>query len=90
MSVREVADDEAWGKSPSGLARCPCSYYYSLMKDTPDVQVDVEAAEIEALRRAIAVADEAAKAGRVVSHDRVRPWLLDLAQGKRTPRPTPE
>jgi hypothetical protein len=25
-----------------------------------------------------------------VSHERVRPWLLHLAQGKRGPRPKPE
>ena len=38
----------------------------------------------------VAEAEAAAQAGRVVSHDRVRPWLLDLAQGERTPHPKPE
>jgi hypothetical protein len=60
------------------------------MADMPEVQTDLDAAELEALRRAVAEADEAVQVGRVVSHDRVRPWLLDLAQGKRTPRPKPE
>ena len=43
-----------------------------------------------ALSHHVAEAEAAAQAGRVVSHDRVRPWLLDLAQGERTPHPKPE
>jgi hypothetical protein len=60
------------------------------MADTPELHTNLENAELEALRRAVAEADAAAQAGRVVSHDRVRPWLLNLAQGKRGPRPKPE
>jgi hypothetical protein len=60
------------------------------MTDIPEPYADLDDAELEALRRAVAEADAAAQAGRVVSHDRVRPWLLDLAQGKRSPRPKPE
>jgi predicted transcriptional regulator len=60
------------------------------MADTPELDANLDDAELEALRRAVAEADAAAEAGRVVSHDRVRPWLLGLAQGRRAPRPKPE
>jgi hypothetical protein len=60
------------------------------MTDIPEPDADLDNVELEALRRAVAEADAAAQAGRVVSHDRVRPWLLGLAQGKRSPRPKPE
>ena len=60
------------------------------MDDTSELHTNLDDAELEALRRAVAEADAAAQAGRVVSHNRVRPWLLDLAQGKRTSWPKPE
>lgn len=60
------------------------------MVDTPELGGNLDDAELEALRRAIADADAAAQAGRVVPHDRVRPLLLDLAQGSRASRPKPE
>jgi hypothetical protein len=49
-----------------------------------------EEAELEALRRAVEEGIEAADAGRVVSHERVRAWLLDLAHGKSADPPEPE
>jgi hypothetical protein len=58
--------------------------------DTTQLHPDLNDIELEALRRAVAEADAAARAGRIVSHDRVRPWLLGLAQGKRTLRPKSE
>lgn len=40
------------------------------MVDTPELDGNLDDAELEALRRAIADADAAAQAGRVVSHSR--------------------
>ncbi|WP_448190225.1 hypothetical protein [Azospirillum sp. sgz301742] len=45
--------------------------------------------ELEQLRAAVEEARAAAKRGDVVPHERMREWLLDLAQGKMTDPPLP-
>ncbi len=40
-----------------------------------------------ALEQAVADARQAADEGRLVPHERVRKWLLDLARGIQSPRP---
>lgn len=60
------------------------------MTETSPSPVDREIEELDALRRTVDEAEQAVRDGRVVSHERVRPWLLELARGNRTPRPKPE
>ncbi|HYG89215.1 MAG TPA: hypothetical protein VD978_23485 [Azospirillum sp.] len=45
--------------------------------------------ETDQLRAAVEEARAAAKRGEVIPHERVREWLLDLAQGKTTEPPLP-
>lgn len=56
----------------------------------PDTEVnsifDIEADEAHEARLD-AEAMAAARAGRVVPHERVREWLMKLAKGERVPRP---
>jgi len=47
-----------------------------------EIDEEVEARAIEEARADVA-------AGRVVSHERVREWLLRLARGEKVPPPTP-
>ena len=45
--------------------------------------------ELEQLRAAVEEAREEVRRGNVIPHERVREWLLDLAQGKITEPPLP-
>jgi len=65
------------------------AYNAVMSKSTAPVLSDEEA-ELEALRCAVEEGIAAADAGRVVSHERVRTWLLNLAQGKDVDPPEPE
>ncbi len=49
-----------------------------------------DAAEREALRAAVERGRADAAAGRVVPHERVREWLLDMAAGGNAPLPQPD
>jgi predicted transcriptional regulator len=49
----------------------------------------IEEQETERLRSAVEEARAAMRRGKVVPHERVREWLRDLAEGKRTPYPRP-
>lgn len=51
---------------------------------------DDDAAERGALRAAVERGRAAAAAGRVVPHERVREWLLDMAAGGDAPLPQPD
>lgn len=64
--------------------------YNPTMGDHAAQALSDEEAELEALRRAVEEGIAAADAGRVVSHERVRAWLLDLAHGKYADPPEPE
>lgn len=60
------------------------------MSDTPSApETDLDALEQRALERAVALADAEIERGEVVEHERVRAWLLDLAQGLDRPAPGP-
>jgi predicted transcriptional regulator len=61
-----------------------------MTENAPMIDARDRDVEAEALDRAVAQAREAVARGRVVPHERVRVWLLDLARGHRTPRPRPE
>jgi hypothetical protein len=74
----------------SPLAIVAGSAYPCVMMDTSPAPVDRDAEELDALRRAVDEAERAVRDGRVVPHERVRPWLLELARGNRTQRPKPE
>ena len=48
----------------------------------------LDAFDEEAFERAVAEGIAAADAGRLIPHEVVRQWLVDLAEGKDTPPPT--
>ena len=59
---------------------------FRTMKHEPGIW-DIEDPAAEAAAEARGLADIAA--GRVVPNERVLPWLKDLAEGRRSPRPRP-
>ena len=52
-----------------------------------DSMSDFEPEDEAVAARLDAEAEAAARAGRVVPHERVREWLIKLAKGERVPRP---
>lgn len=59
------------------------------MSDAAKALGDNHTPENEQLRAAVEEARAEVARGEVVPHERVREWLLALAQGKRLPPPTP-
>jgi hypothetical protein len=74
-------------RSPTGLAPGPTSPKLAGMSTEPDARPEDD--ELEALKRAVREADAEVERGEFVEHDRVREWLLRLAQGSREPAPEP-